>query len=41
MALFGVKFGAQAGEGAGGLGGFVRGAGDAFAGAFVVVEAVR
>ena len=39
MALFGVEFGAQAGEGAGGFGGFVGGAGDAFAGAFVVVEA--
>lgn len=39
MPLFGVEFGAQAGEGAGGFGGFVGGAGDAFAGAFVVVEA--
>ncbi len=39
MPLFGVKFGAQAGEGAGGFRGFVGGAGDAFTGAFVVVEA--
>lgn len=39
MPLFGVEFGAQAGEGAGGFGGFVGGASDAFAGAFVVVEA--
>ncbi len=38
MALFGVEFGAEAGEGTGGFGGFVGGAGDAFAGAFVVVE---
>lgn len=38
MALFGVEFGAQAGEGASGFGGFVGGAGDAFAGAFVVIE---
>ncbi len=41
MPLFGVEFGAQAGEGAGGFGGFVGGAGDTFAGAFVVIEAVR
>lgn len=40
MAFFGVEFGAEAGEGSGGFGGFVGGAGDAFAGAFVVVEAV-
>lgn len=39
MALFGVEFGAQAGEGSGGFGSFVRGAGDAFAASFVVVEA--
>ncbi len=38
MALFGVEFGAEAGEGTSGFGGFVGGAGDAFAGAFVVVE---
>ena len=39
MALFGVEFGAEAGEGAGGFGGFVGGAGEAFAGTFFVVEA--
>lgn len=41
MALFGVEFGAEAGEGACGFGGFVGGAGQPFAGAFFVVEAVR
>ena len=39
VAFFGVEFGAETGEGAGGLGGFVGGAGEAFAGSFVVVEA--
>lgn len=41
MALFGVEFGAEASEGAGGFGGFVGGAGEALTGAFFVVEAVR
>ena len=41
MAFFGVEFGTEAGEGAGGVGDFVGGAGDAFACAFLVVEAVK
>lgn len=39
MAFLGVEFGAETGEGAGGFGGFVGGAGEAFAGAFFMVEA--
>lgn len=39
MAFFGVEFGAEAGEGSGGFRGFMGGASDTFAGAFLVVEA--
>lgn len=41
MSLLSVEFGAQAGEGAGGLGGFVRGAGEPFAGTLIVVKTTR
>lgn len=41
MSLLSVEFGAEAGERAGGFGSFMGGAGEAFAGTFVVVKAVR